>query len=259
MDPWASPEMHVGHTHPVNNEETPKSNGITAARPIPNGHKAPERTTSTFTTQPESQPSTSLSAPPDQEPRNGGNGEGWDGSGGFRGADQSGLGPEGFGPSGDGQRGLSGSDMGRSIGGGHTTNRGVEEIVTISVLPEKEGIFMFQHRNYEVKSARRSSTVVRRYSDFVWLLDCLHKRYPFRQLPLLPPKRVAGRFGPHCDCESKLIRTVTPSKRETSFFRCDIHRKAETRARKIHQYSGSTSRPWSRATCCYVFDCTDSK
>lgn len=50
---------------------------------------------------------------------------------------------------------------------------------------------MFQHHNYEVTSQRRGSKVVRRYSDFVWLLDCLHKRYPFRMLPLLPPKRVA--------------------------------------------------------------------
>lgn len=91
--------------------------------------------------------------------------------------------------------------MSRSIGGGRTTSRGVEEVVTITVLPEKEGMFMFQHRNYEVNSARRSSTVVRRYSDFVWLLDCLHKRYPFRQLPLLPPKRVAGKLGPPPGCE----------------------------------------------------------
>jgi sorting nexin-8 len=58
-------------------------------------------------------------------------------------------------------------------------------------MPEKEGIFMFQHHNYEVSSVRRGSKVIRRYSDFVWLLDCLHKRYPFRVLPLLPPKRVA--------------------------------------------------------------------
>lgn len=50
---------------------------------------------------------------------------------------------------------------------------------------------MFQHRNYEVVSARGSSTVIRRYSDFFWLLDCLNKRYPIRLLPLLPPKRVA--------------------------------------------------------------------
>lgn len=66
-----------------------------------------------------------------------------------------------------------------------------EEWVTVTIIPEKEGVFMFQHRNYEVKSARRGSSVVRRYSDFVWLLDCLHKRYPFRQLPLLPPKTLA--------------------------------------------------------------------
>ncbi len=72
-------------------------------------------------------------------------------------------------------------------------NRSIEEIVTVTLLPEKEGMFMFQHNNYEVKSVRRGSSVVRRYSDFVWLLDCLHKRYPFRQLPLLPPKRVAGK------------------------------------------------------------------
>lgn len=201
VDPWASPEMHVGHTHPVNNDATPKPNEITAARPVANGHNGPVRTTSAFTTHSESPTSTSLSAPPPQEPPSGGSGEGWDASGDFPNVDQSGLGAEGFEPSGDGQRDLSGSAMGRSSAGGRTTNRGVEETVTITVLPEKEGMFMFQHRNYEVKSARRSSTVVRRYSDFVWLLDCLHKRYPFRQLPLLPPKRVAGKFGPHCDCE----------------------------------------------------------
>lgn len=61
----------------------------------------------------------------------------------------------------------------------------------MNLLEEKEGMFMFQHRNYEVASVRRNSKVIRRYSDFVWLLDCLHKRYPFRQLPLLPPKRVS--------------------------------------------------------------------
>ncbi|KAG0127069.1 hypothetical protein HOY82DRAFT_85795 [Tuber indicum] len=70
--------------------------------------------------------------------------------------------------------------------------RGPEEVVTVTVLPEKEGMFMFQHRNYQIASARRQSRVVRRYSDFVWLLDCLHKRFPFRQLPLLPPKRLAA-------------------------------------------------------------------
>lgn len=33
--------------------------------------------------------------------------------------------------------------------------------------------------------------VVRRYSDFVWLNDILLKRYPFRLVPILPPKRLS--------------------------------------------------------------------
>ena len=68
---------------------------------------------------------------------------------------------------------------------------GPDEVITITAIPEKEGMMFFQHRNYEVASVRRGTKVVRRYSDFVWLLDCLHKRFPYRQLPLLPPKRVA--------------------------------------------------------------------
>lgn len=73
------------------------------------------------------------------------------------------------------------------------TPNGPEEIITVTTLTELEGMLFFQHRNYQVTSARRGSKVIRRYSDFVWLLDCLHKRYPFRQLPLLPPKRVASK------------------------------------------------------------------
>lgn len=106
----------------------------------------------------------------------------------FGGVPRSSLG--GFGPPGD-DPGEIGPRR-RSLGLARTTNPQVEETVTVTLLPEKEGLFMFQHRNYEVKSARRGSAVVRRYSDFVWLLDCLQKRFPFRQLPLLPPKRVAG-------------------------------------------------------------------
>ena len=117
----------------------------------------------------------------------------WEGLGnaGFSNANSSGLGGAGFGSGGDEPPNPRAN---RPFGGSRSTSsRPVEETVTISLLPEKEGMFMFQHRNYEVKSARRGSSVVRRYSDFVWLLDCLHKRYPFRQLPLLPPKRVAGK------------------------------------------------------------------
>ncbi|KAI9683894.1 MAG: Sorting nexin mvp1 [Trizodia sp. TS-e1964] len=102
------------------------------------------------------------------------------------------AGDVGFGRPGNGDRDRSNSGRPpRSFGGGRVTGRGVEENISVMMLPEKEGVFMFQHRNYEVSSIRRGSKVIRRYSDFVWLLDCLQKRYPFRQLPLLPPKRVA--------------------------------------------------------------------
>lgn len=80
----------------------------------------------------------------------------------------------------------------RSVSGTVAVPPGTGELVTVTTLPDKEGVFLFQHHNYEVKTVRRASSVVRRYSDFVWLLDCLHKRYPFRRLPLLPPKRIQG-------------------------------------------------------------------
>ena len=80
-----------------------------------------------------------------------------------------------------------------SMGASIAVPKGTGELVVITILPDKEGMFLFQHHNYEVKAIRRGSTVVRRYSDFVWLLDCLQKRYPFRRLPLLPPKRIQGK------------------------------------------------------------------
>ena len=38
--------------------------------------------------------------------------------------------------------------------------------------------------------SQRGSMVHRRYSEFVFLWDCLVRRYPFRLLPQLPPKRI---------------------------------------------------------------------
>ncbi len=207
-DPWASPALHKGHTHIVNNEATPSSNP-TAAKPLRNRLSEPSRTTSAFTTHSEEPASTPIAA------EEGPTGPGWgsDGpnSGEFPGSGQSGLGGGGFGSSGDQQGNHAGDGIGRSLGGGRTINLGVEETVTVTLLPEKEGRFMFQHRNYEVKSARRASTVIRRYSDFVWLLDCLHKRYPFRQLPLLPPKRVAGKTSAQCYAWQSLMTNRTIS------------------------------------------------
>lgn len=194
-DPWAAPALHKGHTHDVQNEATP-TNAITAAKPLINGRAEPARTTSTFTTNAGDDPAgapSQDSVDARTDPANGGWGSYGPSSG--AGASAAGIGGGGFGSAGDeGDRRPGGTNLPRSFGGGRTTSRGVEETVTITLLPEKEGMFMFQHHNYEVKSARRASVVIRRYSDFVWLLNCLHKRYPFRALPLLPPKTLAGRF-----------------------------------------------------------------
>ena len=197
-DPWGSPALHKGHTHNVENEATPATNGVTAARPIGTGFGGSTRTTSTFTTHMDDRSSTHTgNETHPSRPQTDGSGAGWgsyDNPGeGFSSGGPSGLGAESFGASRDEQDMHSGSAIRRSVGGGRAVNRGAEETVTVTLLPDKEGMFLFQHRNYEVKCMRRASSVIRRYSDFVWLLDCLHRRYPFRQLPLLPPKRVAGK------------------------------------------------------------------
>ncbi|KAK6333456.1 Sorting nexin mvp1 [Orbilia javanica] len=204
-DPWGSPELHEGHNHgPVS-----KTNGATAPTAYPD---APDVGSLEAPSLPPSRPSytpaiteaddlqASLRLPrqptmtnawgPPPQAQTGGFGA----PPGF--GAQQGFGPQpgGFGDptdngsvAGSSLRPTFGSIRGAPSGGGVRA----EETVTVTALPDKEGMFMFQHRNYQVASARRGSRVVRRYSDFVWLLECLQKRYPFRQLPLMPPKRLA--------------------------------------------------------------------
>ena len=192
-DPWASPAMPKGRTNDIQNEVTP-ANTVTAAKSIPNGFGEPHRTTSAFTTH-STDPAPSGTGTAPGAPASGDEGSGGWGSlgGGLSNSGGSGLGGEGFGSGGGDQGQQPGSTPSRALGGGRRTTGGVEETVTITLLPEKEGVFMFQHHNYEVKSVRRNSLVIRRYSDFVWLLNCLLKRYPFRQVPLLPPKTIGGK------------------------------------------------------------------
>lgn len=64
--------------------------------------------------------------------------------------------------------------------------------ITVIRTPQKEG-FLFRHVNYEIESERLGSKVLRRFSDFFWLWEVLLKRYPFRILPNLPPKKLGGR------------------------------------------------------------------
>lgn len=175
-DPWASPQMHKEHGH---------LNGVGAG----------QRTTSTFTTGASEPAETGAGGYSNgQAPHSSAGSAGsWGGSTSYTAANTPGFGSAGAGGEGEGfgdEGGASGT-VRRPAQPRPTLSKGAEELVMVNLLEEKEGMFMFQHRNYEVASIRRNSKVIRRYSDFVWLLDCLHKRYPFRQLPLLPPKRVA--------------------------------------------------------------------
>jgi sorting nexin-8 len=184
VDPWGSPDLHKGHDH-TGFAGPPQSNGSGAAPPA-------ARTTSQFTTH-----STSASATghEDIRPSSLGSEGGW---GGYNGSSQPfatpGLEDGGFGAAPVGGGSNPPPDLGRSLGRVGPGSSGTDEIITIAEISEKEGVFLFQHRNYEVASSKRTTKVIRRYSDFVWLLDCLHKRYPFRQLPLLPPKRVGSEY-----------------------------------------------------------------
>jgi len=224
-DPWNTPDPNKAQPRPV----APRANGTDDASPALNGaglfatspsDGLPKRTTSTFTTtaassragDADSRHNTASTA---QSPGGGweyfggspstgtggvGVGAGAGSSGGFNDAvNPSGQAAAPFGIPEDG--GNPGGEQparlpSRTLGSGRTGSS-IEENILVVLMPEKEGMFMFQHHNYEVTSSRRGSKVIRRYSDFVWLLDCLHKRFPFRVLPLLPPKRVAGKAPPN--------------------------------------------------------------
>lgn len=194
-DPWGSPQLHRGHNHAAGGVDTRSSNHFGSVRSTTNAWSshANEETGQSSVPQHGHTNGQAAAAPPSSS------GSGWGNpthavpshsdESSFGGTDRAALGV--FGPPIEEPSSIA--PRRRSLGlGRSTTNPQVEETVTVALLPEKEGLFMFQHRNYEVKSARRGSTVIRRYSDFVWLLDCLQKRFPFRQLPLLPPKRVSG-------------------------------------------------------------------
>ncbi|KAF8573329.1 hypothetical protein K439DRAFT_1375705 [Ramaria rubella] len=53
----------------------------------------------------------------------------------------------------------------------------------------QQGFLLNRHMVYSITTTR-GAPVQRRYSEFVFVWDCLVRRYPFRILPILPPKRV---------------------------------------------------------------------
>ncbi|KAF4775229.1 sorting nexin mvp-1 [Colletotrichum scovillei] len=208
-DPWNSPDVHKGHAHTIA-ESPSRTNGASPQRPAANGNgngnghysTSPStaiagRTMSSYT----SAAIGSERSSGRQDVNTGTSpGGGWGGyfdgnttGGGFSEPSQNNQVTSPFGGASGGRDANLNPAAVPSLRPAVSGRSGssVEENVVITLMPEKEGLFMFQHHNYEVASVRRGSKVIRRYSDFVWLLDCLHKRYPFRALPLLPPKRVA--------------------------------------------------------------------
>ncbi|KAH8108346.1 hypothetical protein DFH11DRAFT_1634540 [Phellopilus nigrolimitatus] len=89
-------------------------------------------------------------------------------------------------------------------GGGASLTNGAPSSVSGTGLPREwwrkqervqvrllglHGFILNRYMVYEI-SSDRGTPVSRRYSEFVFLWDCLVRRYPFRLLPQLPPKRV---------------------------------------------------------------------
>ncbi|KXJ75730.1 hypothetical protein RP20_CCG011141 [Aedes albopictus] len=64
-----------------------------------------------------------------------------------------------------------------------------EPNIVVKLVPEKKGVFL-KYSEYEVKSKSHDTVVRRRYKDFVTLYTYLMERYPYRMIPLLPPKQL---------------------------------------------------------------------
>ncbi|KAJ7091376.1 hypothetical protein B0H15DRAFT_883656 [Mycena belliarum] len=65
-----------------------------------------------------------------------------------------------------------------------------QETANVTILGQ-QGFILNRYMVYEISSSR-AATVPRRYSEFVFVWDCLMRRYPFRLFPALPPKRIGG-------------------------------------------------------------------
>ncbi|KAK7704448.1 Sorting nexin mvp1 [Botryosphaeria dothidea] len=179
-DPWNSPDMHRGHSHNAA-AESPHTNGTRATAPVLANGNGFSRTTSGFTTAADqSENPGNGSTLGKSQPSNGDN-AGWGGFGEStgNGFSNAGLG-EGFGaPPGEGDGGNDPTGLGRSLGGGRVANNGAEEVITVTAIPEKEGIFLFQHRNYQemfdtVRSGVRRSAEM--YINLCQLMERLCKR-----------------------------------------------------------------------------------
>lgn len=184
QDPWSSPEMHTGHNHVPAGNPIMNTNGnhmVGPAQYTSPSRQKPSQQQSYMPPMESHEPDDlqAALAGPTRHPTMGPNWGDPVGGGGFSGVSEPGF--DGLtSPGGLGRMGSYGGLGGGSVRGSgpsapSTTGTGpvrqagvIVETVTVTVLPEKEGMFMFQHRNYQIASRRRGCKVVRRYSDFVW-------------------------------------------------------------------------------------------
>ncbi|KAG8776854.1 Sorting nexin mvp1, partial [Ceratobasidium sp. 428] len=109
------------------------------------------------------------------------------------GTQPSGFGSNGVQPSGFGSAGAPGNALGTGtslLSSGLPTEWWKrQEVALVSIVPEKQGFLLNRYTVYLVQT-EKGPAVQRRYSEFAWLWDCLIRRYPFRVVPGLPPKRL---------------------------------------------------------------------
>ncbi|KAJ3271287.1 Sorting nexin mvp1 [Terramyces sp. JEL0728] len=68
----------------------------------------------------------------------------------------------------------------------------LKKLDQITVELEEKQVPLFGHLNYTIISKYHGSTVSRRYSDVLWLQNHLLKKYPFRIITSIPPKKAVG-------------------------------------------------------------------
>lgn len=89
-------------------------------------------------------------------------------------------------------------------------NSSDKSFIRVKEIPEKQGL-VFKHINYlishnikfvgdaAVQKDQGDVKITRRYSDFHWIAEVLLKKYPFRNLPELPPKKFNGTHSFHTE------------------------------------------------------------
>ncbi|KAJ3396931.1 Sorting nexin mvp1 [Lobulomyces angularis] len=61
------------------------------------------------------------------------------------------------------------------------------ESIKVSISPIKKGV-IYKYVNFAMDT--KNGIILRRYNDFLWLSEVFLKKYPYRLIPILPPKKI---------------------------------------------------------------------